>query len=69
MLLEDETTESKPIEEWDDVRNKIAQFRKRKEWLGNTEETKEPESLHKPEEQPWPSETSADRPANLTVME
>ena len=37
MLLEDETMESGLTGEWDYVRNSVAQFTKRKQWLGSEE--------------------------------
>ena len=47
----------------------MSRIRKRKHWLGNIEETKEPEPLHKLEDQSHPSEASTEKAANLTITE
>ena len=57
------------MEEWDMVRSNVSRITKRKQWLGNVEETKEPEPLHRPEEQSRPSEASTEKAANLTITE
>ena len=53
------------MERWDVVRSNVSRITKRKHWLGNVEETKEPEPLHRPEEQSRPSEASTEKAANL----
>ena len=71
ILVEDVTTESGLTDEWDDVRNNVNQFMKRKQWLGNEErKTPEPEPLHRSgtEEQPRSCEKLVET-VNLLEME
>ena len=63
------TTERGFTEKWGIVSSNVRRFTKRKQWLGNVEETKEPEPLHRPEEQSRPSEASTEKAANLTITE
>ena len=72
ILLEDVTTESGLMEEWDDVRSNMSRFTKREKWLKSEEKTTpEPEPARKSglEDQPLSSKMTVEKIVSPTTME
>ena len=72
ILLEDITTKSGLIEEWDNVRSNMSRFTKREYWLGNEEKKiQKSEPIHRTglEDQPRSSEATVEKTISPTTME
>ena len=73
MMLEDVTTKSGLTDKWEDVKSSVAQFTKRKQWLGSEEKTVSKPNLRQrfatEGYQPWNREVAAEKGVDESEIE